>query len=306
VKLVVTGALGHIGSRLVRDLAAAHPGAEILLVDNLSTQRFPSLFGLPERARFRFVEGDVRALDLAPLLSGAAAVVHLAALTDPAASLGEDAFVRHNLDATRAVASASAAAGAPLIFASTTSVYGPRGDRAGERSPDEDLRPQSPYAASKLREERLLAATPGLRFTTLRLGTIVGASPGMRFHTAVNRFCFQAATGAPLTVWRTALHQLRPYLALADATRAVAELIRMNRFAGSVFDAVTVHATVAEVIEALRAHLPDLSVTLVDSPLMNELSFRVDGDGLRALGIEFTGSIREGVAETLALLGRLR
>jgi hypothetical protein len=80
----------------------------------------------------------------------------------------------------------------------------------------------------------------------------------------------------------------------------------MNRFAGSVFDAVTVHATVAEVIEALRAHLPDLSVTLVDSPLMNELSFRVDGDGLRALGIEFTGSIREGVAETLALLGRLR
>jgi len=37
MKLVVTGAIGHIGSYVVRDLASQFPGAEIVLVDNMMT-----------------------------------------------------------------------------------------------------------------------------------------------------------------------------------------------------------------------------------------------------------------------------
>ena len=40
VRIVVTGALGHIGSALVRSLPRAFPNAEILMVDDLSTQRY--------------------------------------------------------------------------------------------------------------------------------------------------------------------------------------------------------------------------------------------------------------------------
>ena len=59
-----------------------------------------------------------------------------------------------------------------------------------------------PYAASKVRGEQLLeelGRTAGLRFVTCRFGTIYGVSPGMRFHTAVNKFCWQAAMRLPLT-----------------------------------------------------------------------------------------------------------
>ena len=49
MRIVVTGALGHIGSRLIRDLPGHLRDAEIVMLDDLSTQRFPSLFNLPMR-----------------------------------------------------------------------------------------------------------------------------------------------------------------------------------------------------------------------------------------------------------------
>ncbi len=47
VRVVVTGALGHIGSRLIRELAVAWPGIEIVMLDNLATERYASLYNLP-------------------------------------------------------------------------------------------------------------------------------------------------------------------------------------------------------------------------------------------------------------------
>ena len=75
--MVVTGALGHIGSYVVRDLGVQFPGAEIVMVDSLLTQRFPSLFNLPATARYRFIEGDVTSMELRPLLTGNSFLISL-------------------------------------------------------------------------------------------------------------------------------------------------------------------------------------------------------------------------------------
>ena len=47
MKLIVTGALGHIGSRIIRELPVLFPGVEIVMIDNMATQRYSSLFDLP-------------------------------------------------------------------------------------------------------------------------------------------------------------------------------------------------------------------------------------------------------------------
>ena len=55
MKIVVTGALGHIGSRLIRELPARFPDAKIVMLDNLLTQRYCSLFNLPATGQYRFL-----------------------------------------------------------------------------------------------------------------------------------------------------------------------------------------------------------------------------------------------------------
>ncbi len=88
MKIAVTGALGHIGSRLIRELPAMFPEAEILMIDNLSTQRYCSLFNLPATVQYRFLEADVLTADLTSIFEGAAVVVHLAAITDATQCMG--------------------------------------------------------------------------------------------------------------------------------------------------------------------------------------------------------------------------
>jgi UDP-glucose 4-epimerase len=304
MRIVVTGALGHIGSRLIRALPSSFPGADLVLVDDLSTQRYPSLFDLPAHGRYRFVEADILKADLDALFNGADVVVHLAAITNAETSFEiQDEVERVNLHGTERVARACIRAGAGIVFLSTTSVYGTQSETVDERCPVEDLRPQSPYAESKLRAETLLAtlADEGLRSVTFRFGTIVGPSPGMRFHTAVNKFCWQAVLGEPLTVWRTALHQRRPYLDLSDGIRAI-EFVLKRGLDGVLYNVLTVNASVAEIVEMIREVVPDVTVREVDSPLMNQLSYAVDDARFRALGFQVSGDLRAAIGQTIRQL----
>lgn len=306
MKIVVTGALGHIGSRFMRDAAGYFPGVSMVLVDNLATLRFPSLFNLPETARYRFVEGDVTTMDLEPIIQGADAVLHLAAITDAAGSFERREQVeRVNFQATTKVAEACVRNGAPMIHLSSTSVYGTQANLVDEDCTLEELKPQSPYAETKLREEAYLmeqSSSSGLKFIVCRFGTICGISPGMRFHTAVNKFCWQAIMETPLTVWRTALHQKRPYLTLDDASRAVAFIIRKHLFDGRIYNVLTENRTVNDIVEAIRTHIADVRVELVDAQIMNQLSYEVSCQRFLATGYRFEGSVNRSIAETIELL----
>jgi len=188
-------------------------------------------------------------------------------------------------------------------------VYGTELDTIDESCSVTELRPQSPYAESKLRSEQMLrdfGEREGLRFVICRFGTIFGISPGMRFHTAVNKFVWQACVGRPITVWSTAMDQKRPYLDLDDAIKALRFIMDRNLFDNQVYNVVTANSTVREIVGIVRSHIPDIEVEYVDAKIMNQLSYRVLNDKFRALGFEFTGSLEEGIKQTVQLLRNVR
>ncbi len=306
MKILITGALGHIGSFVLRQLPLDFPKSEILLVDNLLTQRYTSLFNLPNLADYYFQEADVTIFELSKILIDVDVVIHLAAITDAASSFERAAELEHNnFNATLKVAEACLRTNTRMISLSSTSVYGTQNKLVSEDCSENELKPQSPYAMTKLKEESMLKKMnqdAGLMVCICRFGTIYGTSPGMRFHTAVNKFCWQAAMNKPITIWKTAFNQKRPYLDLIDASSAFAHIIKKDLFNGETYNVLTQNSTVQEIIETIKKYKPKIELDFVDHKIMNQLSYEVTTEKLLNTGFKYRGNLNDSIEKTLSWL----
>ncbi len=305
MKILITGALGHIGSKLIHSLKPDE-FEEVYIIANLSTQRYSSLFNLPAGVNFRFIQEDINTADLNCYFKDVNVVIHLAAIVDATSSFERpDEVEKVNYLGTKRIALACIENGCKLFFPSTTSVYGVQSGLVDENCSIEDLKPQSPYAKSKLKSELLLkdlGEKEGLEFITCRFGTIFGTSIGMRFHTAVNKFCWQATMNLPITVWRTALYQRRPYLDLMDAVLAIRFVINSNVFNKEIYNILTINLTVDEICREIKKYVPNLVIEFVDTEIMNQLSYNVSCEKFQHLGFKFKGDIKTGISDTIKLL----
>jgi UDP-glucose 4-epimerase len=297
VKIAVTGALGHIGSALINEI-----GDSIVAIDNLSSNHHAVLFKQNLKRPLRFVQADILYADLPQLFEDCDIVVHLAAITDAAHShLNKDEVESVNFIGTEKVGLACAAVGARMIFPSSTSVYGVSGEIVTEESA---VHPQSPYAWSKLNAEHALQNTPNLKVSILRFATIYGESAGMRFHTFVNQACWQAVCGSPVEVWSTALDQYRPYLWINDAISVIKHVINSDLFDGEIYNVLTQNATVREVISIIQRYR-QTNIKMVDSPMMNQLSYETSCDKINKTGWMPSGNLSDGIREEISLFSRV-
>ena len=303
MKILLTGALGHIGSFVARQLPFKFANSSIILVDNLLTQRYTSLFHLPKLGNYTFHEADISKIDLIHLLRDVDVVIHLAAITDAAGSFDRAAELEeNNYNATLKVAEACLATDTRMISLSSTSVYGTQNSIVSEDCTPDELKPQSPYAKTKLKEEDLLIKMnqqTGLKVCICRFGTIYGVSPGMRFHTAVNKFCWQASMDLPITVWSTAFNQKRPYLDLIDASRAFVHIINSDLFQGKVYNVLTQNSTVKEITDVIKTFIPSLKIEFVDNQIMNQLSYEVSSERFTKTGFNYNGDLELAIGNTI-------
>lgn len=299
-QILITGGLGHIGYRMCQYFLENN--YKVHCIDNFMTQRFNSLKGLVKKDNFLFTECDVanddKKLENITSQNKLDAVIHLAAITNAAASFdNKEELMKNNFDSTQKIVDICSSKNFTLIYPSSTSVYG-SAEKIVDESKKEYLNPQSPYAESKLKEEELIQANMKDNYFILRLGTIFGASNGIRFHTAVNKFCYQAVLGLPITVWETAMDQHRPYLDINDACRC-SEFLINNRKEFGIYNVNTYNLTVREIIDEIKKHAGSLEIQYVKNQIMNQLSYFVSNKKILETGFVFKGSLSKSISDTL-------
>ncbi len=96
MNILITGALGHIGSKLIRYLPKKLKNSNFYLIDDLRTQRFISLINLPKSSNFKFYDNTISKNLIINLVKKVDLVIHLAATTDAASSFGKFLKIKKN------------------------------------------------------------------------------------------------------------------------------------------------------------------------------------------------------------------
>ncbi|MDP8910936.1 MAG: SDR family oxidoreductase [Actinomycetota bacterium] len=201
--MLVLGA-GYVGAALAEQALAA--GRRVTLADNWYATEREQVAELEARGA-RVETADIRRrTDVEALLASSPGTVYLLAAqaSRPIAERDPDYTEETNVTGTRRVAEAVAAAGRPLVFASSLNVYGRalQGEIAAEHCYGE----QGDLAhLSKIYGElclRLYAARAGVDLAILRLGIVYGPSPVEHerdeSQTVVDKFRRRAAASQPL------------------------------------------------------------------------------------------------------------
>ena len=303
MNILITGALGHIGSYYLSNSHKIKNLKEIYVIDNID-EKILNIINLKVKKKINFINQDLSKQKIKiPKKINIDFLIHLASLTDAASSFKNKKEVyRNNLNCFKNVLNFCKSRNIKLIHISSTSVYGSQTLYVDETC--RELFPQSPYADVKIKEERILKKTKKkFKFVSLRFGTMVGPSSGMRFHTAVNKFCMQAFTKKPLQVWRTALHQFRPYLSIRDSFKTFNFIIKNKMFDRETYNVVSENMTVNDIIKKINK-FKKTNIKLVDDRIMNQLSYKVNSSKIKKKGLILNSKIKKDIEKTFRLLDK--
>jgi nucleoside-diphosphate-sugar epimerase len=306
MRVLVTGGAGYLGALATARLLSEGHGVRVL--DDLNYGG-SSLLAVASDALFEFCRGDVRdPATVEKTLAGIQAVVHLAAIVgDPACATNPVLARDVNLDASLQLLALAKKAGVErFIFASTCSNYGRRSEAAELVNEDDELKPVSLYAETKVAVETELLRTKSNGFapTVLRFATLYGVSPRMRFDLTVNQFTMEMLTRGKISVYGEKFW--RPYVHVYDAARGIATVLATPaaRVANRVFNVgdTAENYTKRDLVELISVEVPGCTVEYVQKD-EDPRDYRVSFDRIRSeLDFEVSRRVPDGVREVAAAI----
>jgi len=294
--ILLTGACGYLGSKLITELIAKYPNKTIRILDNLQNQGYEALMNLA-KAEIEFIEGDI--LDTQTVeyvLENVELVVHMAAIVTTPMNFEHPTWVHQiNHWASTQLAELCRANNIKFIYTSSTAVYGPGGPFV-ETS---QCRPIGPYASSKRNAEKDIerAGERGLEYMILRLGSLFGKAPITRFDGVANRMAYLAGVGRDLTVYGSG-EQRRPVVHVTDASQAIIASIE-NFETAKTYNVVSDNPSVLEIVKILQAIKPDLKLRFTEQDVMNHLTFSVNSSLFQLTGWTPKIDLHDGLGDLL-------
>lgn len=157
MNLLITGGLGHIGSKLIDNLKNIKSLKKVVVIDDAKSNNLNILFNYNnKKIKIFFIKGDLLNKKIFEKIKFPInCVIHLASITNAEESFKMKKFlIKNNFGIFKNIVKFCINQKSKLVHISSTSVYGEQINIVDENC--KDLRPLSPYAEVKLKEERLL------------------------------------------------------------------------------------------------------------------------------------------------------
>lgn len=238
---LVTGGAGFIGSNIVDRLM--NDGLVVRVVDNLSNGKIDNLSKWRNHRKFEFIKGDIRNSkvirkcipDVSVIYHQAAKVSVPASISDPHSTIDVNVMGTTNiLDEARKHDVEK------IVVASSSSVYGDTSILP--KAETMHTLPLSPYAASKLAEERISIAfyhSYGIKTTALRYFNVYGPRQrGGQYAGVISEFVRSAVINAPLSIHGDG-EQTRDFTFVSDVVEANILAANSEKSQGQIYNVGT-------------------------------------------------------------------
>ncbi|MDP1689556.1 MAG: NAD(P)-dependent oxidoreductase [bacterium] len=288
-KVLVTGGAGYIGSHLSNILLDA--GYKVKVFDNL-------LYGqkldanLSNNNSYEFINGDIRDVKLIEKsLQDVDYIVHLASLTgEPACLKNTELCNSINTQAVQILNEVRS--GLPIIFASSTSIYGETGKRhcTEETIPT----PALPYSISKYESEKLLSKSENV--VIFRPATAFGISFRHRLDLLINDFVFNAVKYNLIKVYDP--NVLRTFVSVQDLAKAYLLAIeKFKLFSGGIYNVGFDHLNLDKqtIVDEIKKQTNCEVIVEKNRKDNDNRNFTVDYSKIKKLGFSETIGLVRGI-----------
>jgi nucleoside-diphosphate-sugar epimerase len=223
--------------------ALLNTGQEVVVLDNLTSGKESNLLPFQGRPGFVFLKGDVREpAACRQAMPGVDYILHQAARPSVPRSL-QDPLLTHDINVNGTLTLLMAARGSGIkrvVLASSSSVYGERCPEDEPKREDMDLRPLSPYAASKAAMEHYALSfwhSFGLETVCLRYFNVFGprqdqASP---YAAVIPKFISALLAGQSPTIFGSG-RQSRDFTPISQVVAANLAACQAANVAGEAFN----------------------------------------------------------------------
>ena len=233
MKILVTGSSGFIGSHLTEYLVKR--GYGVVAFDRYNSNNH---YGWLEKSKYKkkieFVLGDIRDYDsVNKAMKSCQSVMHLAALIGiPYSYISPTAYIKTNVEGTlNVLESAKNLKLKQVIITSTSEVYGTAIKK--KLSENNELKAQSPYAASKIAADQLSLSyyrSFGLPVKIIRPFNTFG--PRQSARAVIPTIITQALSKNKIKIGN--LNTTRDFLYVEDLCAAYEKILKSNKLLGEV------------------------------------------------------------------------
>ena len=299
-KIVITGALGYIGTELCKLYSGFSWKYEVVAIDNrFISERVNEL----KRRKIRFIQADILNLEtIKPFIEEADIVHHLAGITDVAYVKKESDKAKDDLIAKVAIEGTanvlkSMNAEATIVFPSTHVVF--EGLKKQKENLDENEKTNTflAYSTSKVENENQIIKS-GKNYAIFRLGSVYGFSTDtMRINIMPNLFSKIASQNGEIKLFGGGV-QLKSLVPLIDVARCFKFVEEKNNFKNGIYNLSKENVTVKNVADICKKINPKLEITTTDDEVPNK-GYSLSNKKLLNTGFEFVNNLETCIEEMI-------